>query len=271
MPLSKRNVLEYLQSHPGSTAKVVGIDLDASAANATELLERCTAQGLCTRDSKMRPREYALTTAGKERLVFLSSPDGRENPGPKPSADAPSLDAPAEELDAATSSAPGSDSADTWDADGMEFLSREVAALVAEISAMRNALRDFIAGFAKPPASDAEPSNPVSRVQSLLQQARTLGKHHEENRSDPRIRELYEAGGKLVSLGFFDFADKAQVREKIGELEAGLGQQTANAVRRLLELESDEYFLGDEEADEVAQLRQELNLPASVQTAAAAG
>ena len=70
MPLTKARAIAYMSHRRESvTAKELSIDLDSRASTASELLERMTAQGLCTRDPKQRPREYALTDAGLERLA----------------------------------------------------------------------------------------------------------------------------------------------------------------------------------------------------------
>jgi DNA-binding MarR family transcriptional regulator len=73
IPLSKRRLLEYLERQKGPvTAKVASIDLDSRASTVTEMLERCAAQGLVEREVNQRPREYAITAAGHQRVgAFL--------------------------------------------------------------------------------------------------------------------------------------------------------------------------------------------------------
>jgi len=74
MVLTKAVALEYLSSAAMPvTAKALSIDLDSRASTASELLERMTAQGLCARDPKQRPREYALTDAGHRLLSVFRS------------------------------------------------------------------------------------------------------------------------------------------------------------------------------------------------------
>jgi Mn-dependent DtxR family transcriptional regulator len=65
MTLRKNDTLEYMfQKKRPITAKELAIDFNSRASTASELLERMTAQGLCTRDAAQRPREYVLTGAG---------------------------------------------------------------------------------------------------------------------------------------------------------------------------------------------------------------
>ena len=76
MPLTKARAMTYMSLRRESvTAKELSIDLDSRASTASELLERMTAQGLCSRDPNQRPREYALTDAGLERLAWFRSQD----------------------------------------------------------------------------------------------------------------------------------------------------------------------------------------------------
>lgn len=76
MTLTKAITLEYMASVTRPvTAKELSIDLDSRASTASELLERMTAQGLCARDAKQRPREYAMTDAGRERLAWFRAQD----------------------------------------------------------------------------------------------------------------------------------------------------------------------------------------------------
>src|ERR1700687_630670 len=69
--LRKRAALDYLEKHGKATAKALALDLDSSAATASELLERCTAQGLVERDETQRPREYRLTDRAASGWSFL--------------------------------------------------------------------------------------------------------------------------------------------------------------------------------------------------------
>lgn len=79
-PLTKRGLLEYLESQPGPvTAKIASIDLDSRASTVTEMLERCVAQGLAERTTDQRPREYRLSDEGRRRLDSFRSKE-RESP-----------------------------------------------------------------------------------------------------------------------------------------------------------------------------------------------
>ena len=76
MTLTKAITLEYMVTVAKPiTAKELSIDLDSRASTASELLERMTAQGLCTRETKQRPREYVLTDAGRESLAWCRAQD----------------------------------------------------------------------------------------------------------------------------------------------------------------------------------------------------
>ena len=80
IPLSKHRLLEFLERQNGPvTAKVVSIDLDTRASTVTEMLERCTAQGLVEREANQRPRDYRITDMGRRLLEsFRSGPDSYE-------------------------------------------------------------------------------------------------------------------------------------------------------------------------------------------------
>src|SRR5207245_9295256 len=76
-PLAKRAALEYLEEHGQATAKELAIDRDSRAATASELLERCSSQGLVERDEKERPRVYRRTGRGRERLELFRSQEAQ--------------------------------------------------------------------------------------------------------------------------------------------------------------------------------------------------
>jgi DNA-binding MarR family transcriptional regulator len=72
VPLSKQRLLEFLGAQNGPiTAKVASIGLDTRASTATEMLERCAAQGLVERNANQRPREYTITAAGRQALGLI--------------------------------------------------------------------------------------------------------------------------------------------------------------------------------------------------------
>jgi len=74
----KTRLLKFLaeQSRPVS-AKEAAVHLDSRTSSASELLERCAAQGLCTRGENDRPRLYSLTDEGRERLRWLGGQPAR--------------------------------------------------------------------------------------------------------------------------------------------------------------------------------------------------
>jgi len=80
----KARLLKFLaeQSRPLS-AKEAAVHLDSRTSSASELLERCAAQGLCARGENDRPRMYSLTEAGRDRLRLLgvqpARPSSEEN------------------------------------------------------------------------------------------------------------------------------------------------------------------------------------------------
>jgi hypothetical protein len=80
VPLSKHRLLEFLEGQTEAvTAKIASIDLDTRASTATEMLERCAAQGLVERDGNERPRQYTITEAGRRCLEsFRPSEDTSE-------------------------------------------------------------------------------------------------------------------------------------------------------------------------------------------------
>jgi DNA-binding MarR family transcriptional regulator len=81
IPLSKQRLLEFLGAQRGPiTAKVASIFLDARASTVTEMLERCAAQGLVEREANQRPREYAITAAGRQRLAAFVPSEPESEP-----------------------------------------------------------------------------------------------------------------------------------------------------------------------------------------------
>jgi len=103
MVLQKRNALEYLEGQAGPvTAKALAIDLDTRASTASELMERMAAQGLVSRITDQRPREYSLTEAGRKRLEYFRSRDSEPHihTGGSDGASSPSPDVPTPDIGA---------------------------------------------------------------------------------------------------------------------------------------------------------------------------
>ena len=80
----KARLLKFLAEQSSSvSAKEAAVHLDSRTSSASELLERCSAQGLCARSENDRPRMYSLTDAGRERLRLLgvqpARPSSEEN------------------------------------------------------------------------------------------------------------------------------------------------------------------------------------------------
>jgi len=170
----KARLLNFLaeQSRPVS-AKEAAVHLDSRTSSASELLERCTAQGLCTRGENDRPRLYSLAKEGRERLRWFGGqharPTSEEN------------DSHAEE----------------------EIAERAVAdvdraatgRILSEVRALREEVRDLskmlAAGRGSPPAtqsaSRAEPK--PEEAEELIRRAEALSHEAVEKRPE-KLREM---------------------------------------------------------------------------------
>ncbi len=258
MPLNKRDALAYMVRRAKPiTAKELAIDLDSRASTASELLERMTAQSLCSRDPKQRPREYSLTDTGRERLAFFQSQDGRSLQ--QSSVSQPNSDWDGDKPDGSNSSTSDSVRASEPPEQQVDGWSKEVC---QRLDGVRQDLHDLMEALVPSASSERERPNLADRVRSLIERADALANGLEDGMGGARIRELYNARRKLASLGLFE--SKGAVKKQIGDLEAELGPETAQAVARLVQLEEDAEFWGpsNEEAKDIAQLRQQLGLPA---------
>ncbi len=233
-PLTKKGALGYLLSQgKPCTAKEVAIDLDSRASTSSELLERCAAQGLVTRNEKLRPREYSLTAEGRKLAESL-----RSNPGGSGSDTQRHLDHP----DPPDETDPPARRRDVPD--------EKVSLDLQEMKATMRALAQAILG------------RPGSR-----------GEEADERRvEDETILALYRARSELRSLDrhWGLGKEKEALREKIAAFEGDLEKQTAEKIARLVRLEDGIYWCdGDghghaESLPAVLELREALHIPASV-------
>lgn len=255
--MTKLEALEFLakQMKP-LTAKEMAIDLDVGQATASELLERMAAQGLVQRDKNERPREYALTAKGRERLDLLRASAGQRSvskaraqpkteSNPRPS----------------TNVNPHTVPLDLARVEKLEARQKEFEQRLAGFEEDFEEMLASLAGATTPP--DARPQTVAERAKELLQRANELTQV-EEDEADPHVIELYEAQQKLTSLGLFD--DKGPLKKRVAELEAELEPETVEKVKRLIELETNWYGPSGKEQDEIVRLREELGLPVESET-----
>jgi DNA-binding MarR family transcriptional regulator len=214
IPLRKQRLLEFLGAQKGPiTAKVASIDLDTRASTVTEMLERCAAQGLVEREANQRPRQYAITAAGRQRLaIFVPSVAGSE-----------------------LESTPG-----TWRITPVESTNQS-----CQVSGTSDASRDAVRAYKE---TNGTPRGGSKKVRALIDRVRKLQATEAEcqETSDSAnqakaetqsegMRNLYHSLCELRSLGFFD--SKNAVRARIAELELDAGKEISERVKRLVSLE----------------------------------
>ena len=250
--MDKKTVLDYIVGQGKRvTAKVVSIDLDAPISTTTELLERMTHQGLLARDRDQRPREYAITEEGRNRLAFFKArdaaetPPGEHNPDGNPGASA----------SGAAPTNPASNGAGSTEK--LDALREDVC---SRLDALREDMRDLLDVLAAKPSSGAPaPAQPIgSRVQALLARANRLVQRDDKSpeKADPKIAALYQARKKADSLPFFSHGERRTLRDTIENLEAELGPETSESIERLVDLESRH----SPEIEEIARLRAALGV-----------
>jgi len=172
----KARLLKFLseQSRPAS-AKEAAVFLDTRTSSASELLERCAAQGLCARGENDRPRLYSLTEQGSERLRWLGVQPAR------PSSEAEN-DSHAGEEGITEENDAGVDRAASGE-------------ILSEVRALREDVRDlsemFAAGRSSAPApqsarrGDARPEE----AEGLIRRADTLSREAAE-KTPEKLRAL---------------------------------------------------------------------------------
>ncbi len=240
-PLTKKTALEYLlaQGKP-CTAKEVAIDLDSRASTSSELLERCAAQGLVTRNEKLRPREYSLTAEGRKLAESL-----RSNPRGSTSGT---------QRDPKTNPDPSD------------------ASILLDFQEMKATVRALAEAILGRPSSRGEESPAVPSLASQAGTQSELSREEGERRvEDETIVALYRARWELRSLERRWGLGKAKeaLREKIAVFEGDLEKQTAEKITRLVGLEEEIYWCyGDsrhaESLSAVLELREALHIPANV-------
>jgi DNA-binding MarR family transcriptional regulator len=260
MALQKGDALEYLdrQAKP-VTAKELAIDLDSRASTASELLERMTAQGLVKRDPNQRPREYALTDAGRKRLEFFRSRAADGNATAK-GADQGSLPVAPSNGDGPAPSV----TVDSARLEKLEAMQRDFADRLSSFEDRLSSLEiDFeksLAQFLAPKGAKGESSaERASRVENLLRRADALAARQRQP-ADQHVAELYKARHALESLPFFSFGRRGPAEDRVAQVEAKLERSTAQAVERLVELEAGSSSPSESERGEIARLREELRL-----------
>jgi hypothetical protein len=248
VPLSKRRLLEYLEAQKAPvTAKAASIDLDTRASTATEMLERCAAQGLVQRAENQRPREYGISGAGRTRLEYFRSSQGESNP----------------QSTADPESNPGSEEEreDAGAADVGE-LKEEVA---RQFDGLREDMRNLFEVLNVRPAAGEGSRGRVERIKHMLESLAEQGKADAQSES---IRKLYFARYELRSLGWGHGNEKPRVEARIAELEGQVGKETVEQIARLVTLEEricdGDWSVGPRVLREVLELREALHLPASV-------
>lgn len=169
LPSPKVRLLKFLaeQSHPVS-AKEAAVFLDTRTSSASELLERCAAQGLCTRGENDRPRLYSLTEQGRERLRWLGVQPAR------PSSEAENDSHAGEERITEENDA-GVDRAATGE-------------ILSEVRALREDVRDlsemFAAGRGSAPQNPKRAEVRPEEAEELIRRADVLSREAGEKRPE---------------------------------------------------------------------------------------
>lgn len=249
-PLAKRAALEYLEDHGQATAKELAIDRDSRAATASELLERCSSQGLIERDEKERPRVYRLTGPGRERLEVFRSQDTQQVLPTKtsnPCSKNPSV------------SNQGSNREDQakHETVDVECIKEEFR---LQLQSLREDMRDFIETLGLNPSRGEEELDVPSKVDKLRGRLKSLAEKNKETLAGEALVNLYRADHALTdpqsgSMG------KVPTKEDVAALERQVGKDAAEKLARLVELEGE---LDGRRYREALRLRRELNLPGEV-------
>jgi len=229
--LSKRRLLEYLEDQKAPvTAKVVSIDLDTRASTATEMLERCAAQGLVEREANRRPRDYRITEEGRKRLKSWSTADPEELASdPRAPGEPVSVSEVRDELDRQ-----------------MDKLREEMA--TSDLFELRNL-----------------PRMSATRLQARAEQFKckleSLAEESRQRVETGAIVALYQAHSELHLLAWFD--SEHEVKGRIAVLEGAIEAKTADTVLRLVRLER-EAASDLDDLRTILELREALHLPASI-------
>lgn len=244
IPLNKRRLLEYFEAQKAPvTAKVASIDLDTRASTATEMLERCTAQGLVEREANQRPREYRITDTGRERVKFFRSSQG--NPHSQ-SADPPEESHP--------------DPDDGREQERTVNVTELRGEVKRQFEGLREDMRDLFEALNLRPAPGEGSRDRAERIKHRLE---SLAEQAKADAHGEAVRNLYCARYELRWLGFLD--SKQEVKTRIANLEGEVGKEAAEQMERLVLLEGEIRDDSDpEKLREVFELRDAMHLPASV-------
>lgn len=249
-PLAKRAALEYLEKQGSATAKELAIDRDSRAATASELLERCTSQGLVERNEKERPRIYRLTGPGRERLKFFRSQDAPQVVPARtsnPSSQNPSA------------SNPGSSREDEpeHEAVDVESIKREVD---LQFQNLREDLGDFLGAFGLRPLRGEESSDESSGIEKLRGRLESLAEESKKALADEAVLNFYQVHHAFVdpdsALG-----GEVPTEEDVADLRRQVGKEIVEKIEQLVTLENE---LDSTRYREALRLRHELNLPGQV-------
>lgn len=184
-----------------------------------------TAQGLVRRDEKQRPREYVLTDAGRKRLEFFRShqPGSEAEPGRRVSN-------------------PTANPGPTSESQPLDALKEEVS---LQFQGLREDVHDLFESLGIRPRRGESPDVPM-QVEELSKRLESLAEKTEE---------------ELAVVNLYRAQHDKPVQERIALLEGEVGEETAEKVARLVELEQQ---IDEESLRSVLALRAELNLPAEV-------
>jgi DNA-binding MarR family transcriptional regulator len=249
-PLAKRAALEYLDEHGEATAKELAIDRDSRAATASELLERCTSQGMVERDEKQRPRVYRLTGPGRERLEFFRSQDAPQVVPSKTST-------PSSKNPSASNPGPSGEHQSEDEGVDIESIKREVD---LQFQNLREDLGDFLGAFGLRPSRGQASSDVSSQVQKFRGRLESLADESKQALADEAVLNFYQARHAFVdpdsALG-----GEVPTEEELAGLRGNVEKEIAEQIEHLVELESE---LDSARYREVLRLRHDLNLPGVV-------
>jgi DNA-binding MarR family transcriptional regulator len=249
-PLVKRAALEYLEKQGQATAKELAIDRDSRAATASELLERCSSQGLVERDEKERPRVYRLTGPGRDRLEFFRSQDAPQVVPSKPSN-------PSSKNPSANNPRPGGHDEPEHEAVDVESIKLEVR---LQFQNLREDMRDFLEVLGFCPSHAEELSDEPSQVEKLRGRLESLAEKSKEALADEALLNFYQVHHAFVdpesALG-----GEVPTEEEVADLRGQVGKEGVGKIEQLVKLESE---LDSARYREALRLRHELNLPVEV-------
>lgn len=207
--MTKLQVLEHLaKENRPLTSKEIAVDADLGQATVAEVLERCAAQGLVTRDKSRRPREYELTTKGRERLEILRAAAAQRRKG-NPD-DGPRGGVQSEDSETSNPGNPNSN------AERVQQLEERLGTLEQRVQGIEEDFEEIlpVAPHAAPLSEKQEEPTAPGRAERLLERLRRLAAKESGN---DRVKEIDAELAKLKQET--PWWSRSTARERVQELE----------------------------------------------------